>query len=180
VAYVVERAVDGTDAWSTAGTTCGSPDAIRSDATTVVFHEFSGGIVAGTHYVYKVKAFGASGEMGWNTTRWTAPFAPGFQWLPETVVGSTARLKFNSQGNSYSSVRRAEKWLVTAPDGRTWTGDVSHPGAGSNHIDSVSVLGLAVGTYTFTLTAQWLQHWDPSMPRVTATASVPKTITISY
>ncbi len=190
VAYVVDRAVDGTDNWKMAGTTCGSPNAIRRMAAgptsyVIEFHDFSGGIVPNTPYVYRVKAFSASGEMGWNSTRWTAPPAPAPTWLPTVITGSTAKLRFEflnlddwnkgaPPAPPVTPIRMPDQWILTASDGRSWTGLFVLPGVES----SVSVLGLPVGTYTFTLTAQWIQNWDPRMPRVTATSSTQATVTI--
>lgn len=182
VAYVVDRAVDGTTSWKLAGTTCGSPNAIRSQTYTngesrVFFEDISGGVVAGTTYVYRVKAFGAAGEMGWNSTRWTAPHAPPPQWQPTVVTGSTAKLAFVFPGGfGRNSSFLADAWKLTASDGRSWTGRVNYYNNTSPIF--VTVLGLPVGTHTFTLTAEWSQAFDPALPRVTATSSAQTTVTI--
>ena len=68
----------------------------------------------------------------------------------------------------------ADEWVLTASDSRTWGGTFVDP----LFPISVSVLGLPVGTHTFTLTAKWIRDWDPRLPRVMATASAQTTVTI--
>lgn len=174
-AYVVERAVDGNQLWSLAGSTCGSPNTIKRVQVgmgrwQIEFWEASGGITPRTTYVYRVKALGDNGEMGWNSTRWTAPDAPQAIWETPVITGSTATLKFSFATNP---VTPPNEWVLAAPDGRQWNGIVGFSGP-----NTVQVLGLQPGNYTFTLTAKWVQTWDPAMPRVTATSTSQTTITI--
>lgn len=178
VGYVVLRAVDGTNNWTIAGSSCASPNGVRKmqagqTSWVIEFDDISGGVVPNTPYVYQVKAFGPAGEMGWNSTRWTAPNAPAATWLPPVITGSSATLNFTY--STQSSVYMADEWVLTAPDGRHWNGYFSSPGMPS----SVQVQGLSVGTHTFTLTSQWVQVLDPRMPRVTATSTTQTTITIT-
>ena len=173
------RAVDGTNNWSIAGSSCASPNVFRKTQVqgvvegrwVIVFDDISGGVVPNTRYVYQVKAFGPAGEMGWNSTRWTAPDPPKATWLPSVIVGSSATLNFTYP--KQSSVERADEWVLTAPDGRHWNGYVT-----TSNI-SVQVQGLPVGTHIFTLTLQWVQVLDPRMPRVTATSTTQMTVTIT-
>lgn len=95
VAYVIERAADGTNTWTLVGSNCGGPSPLeRVDfgGPHVHFLDIVAGVVPGTTYVYKVTAIGPSGETGWNSTRWVAPATLAPVWNPPTITGSTVVL----------------------------------------------------------------------------------------
>jgi len=184
VAYQVERAVDGTNNWVLAGSTCGSPDAIREDLSTgrpyIVFQDIAGGLRSGETYVYKVNAIGAKGEVGWNSVRWNASSALEPRFETVVIAGSTVTLTMSllagyTLGGCVSSSTPLEV-AVTAAYGLNR--NVTLGTACSPLLPQVVVYGVPIGTHTFTASAHWLQSLDPAMPRVMLTTSRDTVITI--
>lgn len=177
VAYVVERSVEGSNVWTLVGSTCGGPSPIRITTSPAVsvnevfFVDLSGGIVPGTRYIYKIKAIGAVGETGWNSTRWTAPtlFVP--TWYPTKISGSTVELMWRFQ-STIPGNRWPDQFHVSSDYGLSQTTSCMPP------ICGLTVYGVPEGTNTFTLTARWVDYWSTPPKPVFATVSTTTTITI--
>lgn len=184
VAYLVERAIDnGAYQWQIVGSTCGQLDDIRAvqygDGTTSLrFRDIAGGVVPGTRYVYKVSAVGPAAELGWNSTRWTAPAqAPNFNQAPE-IVGSTVKLWFEvlcaTDMSQVVTVTAPTEVLITSSYGFS---AVYANGSACHHL-MYPVNGVPISTHTFTITSHWLQSLDPSRPAVIPTGGTTASISV--
>ncbi|MBC7790782.1 MAG: hypothetical protein H7Z74_12610 [Anaerolineae bacterium] len=181
VAYLVERAVDGTSDWIVAASTCGSPDAIReyertSGQTRIWFRDIAGGVELGKTYVYKVTAVGAAGEVGWNSVRWSPPpYTPSFT---TTVTGSTVVLTASQPCQIFTFTSLwSQEMEITASYGFSRIVPTNNA-CGSTSISPVTIYGVPEGTHTFTVAALWTQSLDPAMPRVVGRSSASALITI--
>jgi hypothetical protein len=176
VAYVVERSVDGANAWTVAGSTCGGPSPIGTvtyyqEGPSVRFIDFSGGIVPGTKYVYVIKAIGAAGETGWNSTRWTAPGLWYAEWKAPIITGSTVVIRWEQGYYSSGRSRSPDKYRLSSSYGwgvRMWCSSSC----------SQTIHGVPIGTHTFTLTSEWTSTSAPFPDGVYASFSRTMTITI--
>ncbi len=97
VGYRVDRSVQGSNAWTLAGTSCGTTPTILFMGNVVPnmrFTDLSGGITPGTTYVYRITALAANGEAGWNTSTWTAPNSGLVRWLSATTTATSITLQW--------------------------------------------------------------------------------------
>ena len=147
VAYVVNRAIDGTTDWKVAGKRaaartafdCADLDLISTRCILMMFLEES---IPNTTYVYQVQAFGASGEMGWNSTRWTSYAAPDPAWKPAGSSRRDRQFAFIfpvSPGHSASDA--ADEWKLVGTDGRTWNGTVIRQYFDADYSNGAGVTG---------------------------------------
>lgn len=182
VAYVVERAVQGTNVvWTRVGSTCESPSQFRDvsggGAATMAFKDQSGSIVSGTKYFYKVKAIGAAGETGWNYTSWTAPGPPPQPQISiPNVSGSTVSLSWtqpSSWGVGYPYWRPPDHYRISTTYG--WSVTKAQV-CGSTCF--LTLLGVPEGTHGVRVTGEWLDDWSPPPYRVYATSWNGRSITI--
>ncbi len=158
VAYLMERSVSGTNAWTVAATSCGGAIPIALVQVTPTnsplrFIDASGGIVPNTTYDYRLTAFAANGETGTRTTTWLAPNPPLLHWLPPTIVGSTVTLNLRYESPTANAPPVATKLQFTGPSGlnQTKVGPVCAVQSGC----SVTFASVPTGTHPFTVTAQW-------------------------
>ena len=192
LAIVVERAVDGTNIWSVAGTSRASAGLFggagvgSSRPSWNTFLDISGGIVPRTTYVYKVTAIGVPGtgagpanQVWWNSVKWTAPDLIAPEWI-STAVTSTGSLHVNwrldSPGNPFMP-QQPWTYTISAPTG--W----SKPSGGST-ASCAGVNGCSwdfpsppSGTHVFTLTARWQALVNGAIQTV-ATSQADKSLVI--
>jgi hypothetical protein len=147
--------VQGSNTWTLAGTTCGTPTLIAgmSHGTTVLsFSDGLGGIVPGTTYLYRVTALAATGEVGIGTVAWQAPAAATIRWLSATAVGSTVTLKWRYEPPAANASPAPHRFRLTAPYGLTQLTSNFCGGVGGC---SLVVAGVPSGTHQFTVTGEW-------------------------
>ena len=160
--YVIERSPSNKMPAKIAST-CDTPDAFKADANQVAFLDRTGGIHPEMRFIYIVRAFGSAGQMGWNSTSWTAPTPP----TPTVQVqpsGSTVTLHWG-----LSEVDPLTGQHLTAPDKFAVTSEYGYSVVLSGGTFSHSILGVPLGAHTFTVEARW-------SPDVKTSASQPVSI----
>jgi hypothetical protein len=165
--YVVER---GT---SEIASTCANPGSFQflpnppSTRQDVTFQDQTGGVAPRTTYTYIVHAYGPGGETGWNSVKWTSPSLPVLSLRSPIVAGSTVTLKWDMSGIDPATnkvVVNPTDFLVTSSYGFS---QVRSRGSFTSCSCFLNILGVPIGTHTFTITARW-----PPDASVTRTISV--------
>ena len=170
VGYVIERGLASGGTPVKLATTCEHPELFsrKTDDNNVVTMRFldRSGTVQETAYVYVVRAFGASGEMGWNSTHWTSPTLPLLRLLPVDATGSTVNLHWGVDSPKLPVLPPTD-FLVTSDYGYSKVLLRSEFGTwcGCAH----TILGVPLGAHTFTVEARW-------GPGLTSADSKPATI----
>jgi hypothetical protein len=123
IAYIVERSVQGSSAWTLVGTSCtGNPSRNTygggsAGAAGAIFVDNIGGIVPNTTYLYRFTGLAANGQAGSGTLTWTAPnpgilrwiaITPGptsvtVQWRYEQPIGAVPAAPFHGFGLTYGN-----------------------------------------------------------------------------
>jgi hypothetical protein len=177
VAYVVERSVDGANAWTVVGSTCGGPSVFQTmsyagEPPSVVFKDYAGGLVPDTRYVYKIKAIGAAGETGWNSTRVRAHVPRPPRWNPPTIAGSTVTIRWEDQYPANYS-RSPDRYVVSSDYG--W--GVSKTSCIGQCKETI--YGVPEGTHTFTVRSEWVDSASPFPGGVYSSVSRSMQVTIA-
>ena len=113
--------------------------------------------------------------MGWNSTRWTSPTVPVPQIRPigtygSTVTGSTVRLKWDlrlKESTTSPTIENPAWFVVTSEYG--FSQQISWTYFNSSCSCLLDILGVPLGTHTFTVEARWA-------PDVKSSASMSITI----
>jgi hypothetical protein len=197
VAYVVERSVDGSNAWSLIADTCSKLSQFQSAAGSalpqiarpVVYTDNSDGVIPRTFYAYRVVAIGAPGTGGgfagrvwWNQIKWVAPDPVAPQWISTSITNTGAlrvQWRFDAPGNPFLPAQ-PDSYVLSTTTG--WTQD---SGTGLRAVGSclgfngcvVNFTGAPSGTHVFTLTAQWIAMTN-GVKQVVATTQADQTVTI--
>lgn len=192
-AYVVERAVDGSNVWSVLATTCANKERfmytpLNSATGWSSFFDISGGVIPRTTYAYRVTAIGApgtgggfAGQVWWNVIKWTAPDPIAPQWISATMMSTGAlrvHWRFDSPGNPYMP-HQPQAYVLSTPGGwslQAWGGTRHDPCPGYNGC-SWDFPNPPSGTQVFTLTALW-QIWVNGTMQTVATTQSDMTVTV--
>ena len=153
--FVVERGLASGGTPVKIASTCEAPDGFQADPNQIVFLDRTGGIEPGATYVYVVQAFGSDGQMGWNSVRWTAPDLPLMRLSPIQANGSTVALHW-----AFSAIDAHLKIPMTEPTDFLVTSDYGYskilPRTQFTTCGcDLTVLGVPLGSHTFTVTARW-------------------------
>jgi hypothetical protein len=147
--YVIDRAPEGTTAWTLVGSTCGGPSPVRIAEATIRVRDLAGGIVQGSRYVYRVYAISSTGAAGWNTYHFQPPCAVTPTPLA-TVAGSTVTVKWTPPEYLTCGGDRA-----FTPDSYTLTSSFGFVKSGTGAWLTETVNGVPLGTHTFTLVSNY-------------------------
>jgi len=154
VAYVVERGNTASGTQAVIASTCGSPG--FSLGPTITFLDRTGGIASRTSYTYVVHAYGSNGQTGWNSVKWISPSRPTVFVYPPQVNGSTVAFHWDVRlvdPATGKPITGPQEFLITSSYGfsQLLAGGCSSDPGGCR----VTVLGVPIGSHTFTVTARW-------------------------
>jgi hypothetical protein len=159
VGYVVERGVAGSGTRSRIANSCTDPAFFntRQDANgnpEVHFTDRTGGVAERATYTYVVHAFTASGQTGWNSIQWTAPTVPSTS-VSFQVQGSTVKLTWSvPSADPLTNLRivAPQDFLITSSYGLSL---VKSRGSFTGCGCYVDILGVPIGTHSFTIATRW-------------------------
>ena len=153
--YVVERGVTTSGTRTKIASTCDNPGAFVLASQVVTFRDQTGGTSQLKKYTYVVHAYGSAGQTGWNSAQWTSPILPLPSFRPtQQMSGSTLYLQWDvrltdpTTGKVLVS-RSPTDYLVTSSYG------LSQKYSAPSCACFMPILGVPIGTHTFTVTARW-------------------------
>ena len=156
VAYALERSAQGSGQWTGIASTCGDSYLQgQLGQSSLSYQDKSGGVTQMASYTYRVRALGANGETGWNTVLWKAPTIPYVSLRSDPPTGSTVVLKWDQRDtdpNTGQLVAKPREFLITSSYGLSL---VRSRGSFTGCGCFVEILGVPVGTHTFTVVARY-------------------------